>query len=302
MKSFHTLDVFTNSPYSGNPLAVVRDADDLSTAQMQTIAREFNLSETIFVRTPADPSHTAEVRIFFPTAEIPFAGHPTVGCSILLAEEAMGDGDWETLITLEEQAGLVPVTVTRKAGTTRAMFVAPVIPHASADKTPKSEDIAALAQPALGLPQVGFGDHKPAVWSGGPTFLYIPVPDLSALADARPLEPGWSAMMDACGVDSAYLYTAVEGGYQARMFSPTAGIPEDPATGSASAILTAQLLASGALADGRNDIALHQGIEMGRPSRIELSADIAQGAIQQVRIAGTAVHISSGTIQPPATK
>src|SRR5688572_28780227 len=110
---FHTLDVFTNRKFGGNPLAVVLDADALSDRQMQVIAQEFNLSETIFVMKPADPTNTAKVRIFFPTGEIPFAGHPTVGCAVLLAHHCDWSGKAALEITLEEVAGLVPVTVTR---------------------------------------------------------------------------------------------------------------------------------------------------------------------------------------------
>src|SRR5438552_180838 len=112
--NFHTLDVFTSTRFGGNPLAVVLDADRLSTAQMQAIAREFNLSETIFVQTPESASNTAKVRIFFPQGEMPFAGHPTLGCAILLAEMNHKQGrSFETEIRLEEPAGLVPVKVTR---------------------------------------------------------------------------------------------------------------------------------------------------------------------------------------------
>lgn len=116
MLVFHTMDVFTDQPFAGNPLAVVMGADDLSPAQMQIIAREFNLSETIFVQRPVDPAHTARVRIFFPTAEIPFAGHPTIGCALVLAESALPIGDAELRLVLEEEAGLVPVTVRRRQG------------------------------------------------------------------------------------------------------------------------------------------------------------------------------------------
>ena len=94
MLEFHTLDVFTRQPFAGNPLAVVLGADGLSAAQMQRIAREFNLSETIFVMAPVNPVHTARVRIFFPTAEIPFAGHPTIGCAILLATLGVAESGW----------------------------------------------------------------------------------------------------------------------------------------------------------------------------------------------------------------
>lgn len=236
--SFATCDVFTDTPFGGNPLAIVEGADGLSDAQMQTLAREFNLSETIFVQTPDDPAHTAKVRIFFPTAEIPFAGHPTIGCAIHLALKTAPEGDFETQITLEEVAGLVPVQVWRAEGRIMAEFTAPVIPH----DTDGTVAAPALLAQATGLhpDQIGFGAHRPAIWQGGPRFLYIPVRDLDALASARPSEPAWSQAMAMAGVDSAYLYTPGEAcDYRARLFSPGAGIPEDPATGSASAILSA---------------------------------------------------------------
>src|SRR5438552_4584516 len=129
---FHTLDVFTAIRFGGNPLAVVLGADSLSSAQMQAIAREFNLSETIFVQTPADTGNTAKVRIFFPTGEMPFAGHPTLGCAILLAEMNHKAGcSFETEIRLEEQAGLVPVRITRIGEMPVGMFTAPVVPFSA---------------------------------------------------------------------------------------------------------------------------------------------------------------------------
>lgn len=303
MLTFHTCDVFTDRPFAGNPLAIVLGADDLSPAQMQTLAREFNLSETIFVQAPRDPAHTARVRIFFPTAEIPFAGHPTIGCAIHLATAAEA-GDFDTRLVLEEEAGLVPVRVTRAGGVVRAEFVAPVVPHG----VENAPDRAAALEPgrlarALGLAvdEIGFGGHAPGLWQGGPRFLYAPVASLDALGRARPMEPVWSEQMRAAGVDSVYLYTAGGGGdYRARMFSPTAGIPEDPATGSASAILAAQLLASAALPEGETALTLHQGVEMGRPSVIGMTAVVRGGRLTEVRIAGSAVPISEGRVRVPA--
>ncbi len=293
MIAFHTLDVFTETPFAGNPLAVVQEAGALSPAQMQTIAREFTLSETIFVMGPRAPAHTARVRIFFPTAEIPFAGHPTIGCAILLAETAHPAGDFATTITLEEEAGLVPVAVTRKGGRITAELTAPVLPFAAGD-TP---DTALLAA-ALGLTPENIGPHRPGTFEGGPRFLYIPLRSLDALAAARPCEPHWSRALAQAGVDGAYLYTAAAD-FRARMFSPGAGIPEDPATGSASAILAAQLLANGALAEGTTALTLHQGVEMGRPSTLRMTAEVTQGALTRVRIAGSAVRIGEGHLRLP---
>jgi len=288
MLRFHIYDVFTTTPFTGNPLAIVEGADDLSVAQMQTLARQFNLSETIFVQRPDDPAHTAKVRIFFPTAEIPFAGHPTIGCALHLARDAADT------ITLEEQAGLVPVTITRDGGTALAEFTAPKLPVRHAP-TPPHAMIAA----ALGLQPARIGPHDPGVWQGGPAFLYVPVADLDTLAAARPLEPAWTGLMAAAEVDSAYLYTATPEGLRARMFSPGAGIPEDPATGSATALLAAQLLANGALPEGTTAQHLTQGVEMGRPSALRLTVDVTQGTLTAIRVAGSAVKIAEGTIRIP---
>lgn len=303
MLSFHTCDVFTDRPFAGNPLAIVLGADGLTTGQMQTIAREFNLSETIFVQAPANPAHTARVRIFFPTAEIPFAGHPTIGCAIHLAGAAAGEGDFDRDLVLEEEAGLVPVRVWRRGGLTTAEFVAPVVPHGVTDAPDRAAalDLARLAAAlGLGVEEIGFGAHKPGLWQGGPRFLYVPVASLDALARARPCQPAWSGQMAAGGVDSMYLYTpGIGSDYRARMFSPTAGIPEDPATGSASALLAAQLLASGGVGDGETRLVLHQGVEMGRPSVITLTTKAAAGRLVEVRIAGSAVPVSEGKMRLP---
>lgn len=302
MLTFHTCDVFTDRAYAGNPLAIVLGADGMTTAQMQTIAREFNLSETIFVQAPADPAHSARVRIFFPTAEIPFAGHPTIGCAIHLAVTQAGPGDFDRDLVLEEEAGLVPVHVSRRGVAVLAEFVAPVVPHGvEAPDSLAALDAGFLAA-ALGLTpgDIGFGAHQPGLWQGGPRFLYVPVASLDALARARTMEPQWSRQMQAGGVDSAYLYAAGQGcDFRARMFSPTAGIQEDPATGSASAILAAQLLAFGALREGETHLTLHQGVEMGRPSVIGLTARVVGGQLAQVRIKGSAVPISEGRIRLP---
>ena len=296
MLEFHTLDVFTSIPFHGNPLAVVMGADDLTPAQMQTIAREFNLSETIFVQPPQNPAHTARVRIFFPTDEIPFAGHPTIGCAIHLAC-AVHSGDFTTIITLEEQAGLVPVTVTRQGADVQAEFTAPIIPHAAPGV---ADPVLIAAALEIDAAHIGYGAHHPGIWQGGPTYLIVPLVNATALSAAAPQQPFWSVLMAQAQTDSAYLYTpGTDCDYQTRMFSPTAGIPEDPATGSAAAIFAAQLLASGALRHGTTALTLHQGVQMGRPSRIGLTVDVAAQQLTAVRIKGTAVPISAGRICIP---
>jgi len=286
---YHILDVFTDRAFAGNPLAVVLGSDGLRTDQMQVLAREFNLSETIFVMQPRDPTHRARVRIFFPTAEIPFAGHPTIGCALLLAElDGMTSGE----LVLEEEAGLVPVQIVDA----RAEFRAPVLPH----PVDRNVDPALCALAAgLDLTEIGFAAHRPAVFAGGPQFAYVPLSGLDALARARPHEPHWSRLMQAAGVDSAFFYTPAEGGLRARMFSPSAGIPEDPATGSASAILAAALWRAKALRAGETRLTIRQGIEMGRPSTIALRIDADARGLRAVYVGGQARHVASGQITIP---
>ena len=208
---------------------------------MQTICREFNLSETIFVMKPEDPANTARVRIFFPGGEMAFAGHPTVGCAVLLAEMKYKPGcSFETVIRLEEKAGLVPVKVSRIGDVPRAQFTAPVVPfHADVPLPAIAEAARALD---LSPGDIGFDGHDLASLEGGPRFFYVPVNTRAALEKSRVIEPHWSALIRPMGgVDAAYLYTRGGDGpnasFRARMFAPTGGIPEDPATGSATALL-----------------------------------------------------------------
>ncbi len=298
---FYTLDVFTQRKFGGNPLAVVLGADKLNTESMQTITREFNLSETTFVMAPENPKHTAKVRIFFPGGEMPFAGHPTIGTAALLAELARKPGcSFETEVTLELKAGLTPVKVSRIADRLYATLTAPVVPFHADVKLPTAADTAR----ALGLEpaDVGFDHHAVASLEGGPRFFYVPVKSRAALEKSKIIEPYWSALirpMD--GVDAAYVYT--RGGdnkgthFRSRMYAPTGGIPEDPATGSATALLAAQLLKAENLSDGTHAFKLEQGYEMGRPSDLDLACDIASGKLTAVRVGGGAVRMMEGEIE-----
>lgn len=294
--AFHTLDVFTDVPFAGNPLAVVMDADRLSGPQMQAIAGEFNLSETIFVSKPADPGNTAAVRIFTPTSELPFAGHPTIGCAILLASLDRKPGcPFETTVRLEEKVGIVPVVV-RRLGPEPAYgeFTAPSLPQ-----TGGSVPDAGMVAKAMSLEQadIGFSSHAPSVYKAGNAVLFVPLRSREALARARADLGGWGAVRDA-GAVSVYLYCAggVDADFHARLFAPDLGIPEDPATGSAAATFPGVLADTERLADGVHRWTILQGEDMGRPSRIRLEADIAAGRVTAVRVGGQAVPLSEGTI------
>jgi trans-2,3-dihydro-3-hydroxyanthranilate isomerase len=297
---FHTLDVFTTRKFGGNPLAVVLGADSLSTEQMQTITREFNLSETTFVMKPENAAHTAKVRIFFPGGEMPFAGHPTLGTAALLASlQFEGDGDFETQILLELQAGLTPVRIARVKGALSGTFTAPVVPFHAHVSLPSVEETAQALN--LAVADIGFDGHRIASLEGGPRFFYVPVQSRGALERSKVLEPHWSKLIRPLnGVDAAYVYTRGGNGagtsFRARMYSPTGGIPEDPATGSATALLAAQLLAAEKLRDGSHVWHLEQGYEMGRPSDLRLEADVAQGKLSAVRVGGAAVRMMQGTL------
>lgn len=305
--TFHTLDVFTTRKFGGNPLAVVLGAEKLTTEQMQTITREFNLSETTFVLPPENPAHTAKVRIFFPGGEMPFAGHPTLGTAALLAELKHKPGcSFETTITLELKAGLTPVRVSRIADRIHGVFTAPVVPFHVPVRLPSVEEAARALN--LDPAEIGFGGHGLASCEGGPRFFYVPVKSRAALEKSKILEPHWSRLLEGVNIneristiDAVYIYTRGGDGagtaFRARMYSPTGGIPEDPATGSATVNLAAQLLTAEKLADGTRRWQIEQGYEMGRPSDLTLEADVKDGALAAVRVGGSAVRMMSGELE-----
>lgn len=292
---FATYDVFTDARFAGNPLAIVFDADPLSDAQMQTIAREFNLSETIFVRR-ATNGHAASVRIFTPGKELPFAGHPTIGCAIALAERKHGREEAkDVLFVLEEQIGPVRCAVKiAHDGASFAEFTAPKL-SASAGADPSVEAAAA----ALGLKpaDIGFGAHKPSLFSAGVPFAMIPLANTEALVRALP-QPG--ALSATLGATELYAYARAERtethAFHARMFAPELGIIEDPATGSAAAAFAGVLARFEDLPDGWHTLPILQGVEMGRPSLIGLEVHIEAEKLVGARIAGKAVKVMEGTL------
>ncbi|MBU2532329.1 MAG: PhzF family phenazine biosynthesis protein [Alphaproteobacteria bacterium] len=298
---FHTLDVFTDTRFGGNPLAVVHGADGLSGETMQAIAAEFNLSETVFVMKPAAASHSAKIRIFTPAMELPFAGHPTVGTGALLAELRAADvgGGGDALVILEEQIGLLRVGVKMGSanGTTFAEFDAPKIPEA-VDEVPPLEDIAV----AVGLipGEIGFSNHRPMVFEGGARFLYLPVASRSILAKAAPNLKHWGGVFKDLKGIGVYLYCNqpehMRAHFRARMFAPDHGIMEDPATGSAAAVFAGVIQHFDKLPDGVHKRLIEQGYEMGRPSNIVVSLEVERGVLAGVRIGGHCVRVSDGML------
>lgn len=297
---FHTLDVFTDKAFSGNPLAVVLDADQLGTAQMQAIAREFNLSETVFVQKPANPAHTAKVRIFTPAAEIPFAGHPTVGTAVLLAELRAPEprDDIDAIVALEENIGIVRVGARlRKGQAAFAEFDAPKLPEETGT-LPPVEHLAA----AFGLlpREIGFANHRPTRYSAGNSFAFVPVASLQAMAKAVVNSQHWDDAMPDKDLVGAFLYCRetvhTTSAFHARMFAPSMGVPEDPATGSAAVIFAGVIQRFDTSPDGHHKRIIEQGFEMGRPSLISLTIEVEHGQLHTVRIGGNAVRITEGRI------
>lgn len=295
-RRFITADVFTDEPFGGNPVAVLPDARGLSTDQMQRLAREFNLSETVFVLPPSVPEHDRHIRIFVPTEEVPFAGHPTIGTAIILATigELAIDGP-TTGIVLEVEAGPVPVTIQAIDGRpVSATLTAPKRPELR--PAPPLETMAALL--SIRPDQIVQAEAS----SCGLPFLLAEVVDRDALGTTS-LDP---AIADQIG-DQAWarwplVFTrdAADGiDFQARMYAPGSGIPEDPATGSASAALAGWLGHHDPLQDGTISKVIAQGIEMGRPSRLEIEVDKRAGEVTAVRVTGRAVLISEGQIEVP---
>jgi trans-2,3-dihydro-3-hydroxyanthranilate isomerase len=293
--SYHVLDVFTATRFQGNPLAVVLDADGLDAARMQAIAKEFNLSETVFVLKPERAAHAARLRIFTPGQEVPFAGHPTVGTGALLAELRAAPSSGEALLVLEEQIGPVRVGVRLRAGVAPfAEFDAPRLPEETGALPPADRVAAALSlRPA----EIGFENHRPTRYSAGNAFAFIPVSSLDTIAKAQVSPQHWNAIKG----QGAFLYcrqTVHTGSaFHARMFAPDFGVAEDPATGSAAAAFAAVVHRFDALTDGVHKRIIEQGYEMGRASEIELSLTIAKGRLENARIGGHAVRVLDGTIE-----
>lgn len=282
------LDVFTRKGLRGNPLAVVKEADGLLDDQMQRIANEFNLSETVFITRPKTERHTAAVRIFTPHQELPFAGHPTVGAAVVLGLELK-----TTAVRIEEQVGVVTCVIERldrRAG--HARFALPHLPLV-AGRAPEKFKIAL----ALGLEpeEIGCGLFQPSVYSAGLLYYLVPVRNGASLAKVRTQKAGWNDVFPLPN-NAVYAFTATpdepDNHYAARMFSPNLG--EDAATGSAAAALIGPLSAQAG--DGTTEYIIRQGKEMGRPSRIEVQIRKDGDELTHGGIGGDAVILGQGSL------
>lgn len=294
-------DVFTNRPFGGNPLAVFPDA--VPPHLMPVIARELNLSETVFLLPPEDPRHTARMRIFTPEAELPFAGHPTVGTACVWVAGGRGprvaEGGDATFV-LEQGAGPISVRVSSEASGYSAHFDVPRMPVPGEDPIPEVGRI--VESLSLGEADLAGGDWAPQVFSCGVPFLMVPVRNLEALSRARLSLADWERWI--APSEGPHLYVIAldadaPSSFRARMFAPALGVPEDPATGAAASALAGYLAAREPSPNRTRRWRITQGVEMGRPSLIELEADERHGVVSAVRVGGGCVLLGEGRLDLP---
>lgn len=299
---FYQADVFTGVPFGGNPVAVFPNAQGLNDFELQQIAREMNLSETVFVFPPTDQAAVVRLRIFTPTQEIPFAGHPVLGTFYVLAQLGLiAVTDGVTRVMQECNIGLFPVEIHAREGEVIRVVMTQPKPLflGSVEET---EDLFHIAK-TLGLPKYQIVDTKAPVMvvSTGLPVVIVPVRALTAV---RSIEPDAAAIVEMCerfGANGIMVYTMMTVEDQAtvhtRMFAPAIGILEDPATGSASGAMGAYLVHNGLVEVGLlTEIIVEQGYEIGRPSRILVQVESDDDAIQTVKVGGQVVMVVEGTL------
>lgn len=298
--AYHLLDVFTREVFGGNQLAVFPDARNIAPELMPRIARELNLSETVFVLPPTAAGAAHRLRIFTPGAELPFAGHPTIGTACLLATlGTSGDSDAVGDLVLEEGVGLVHVRVHpgRDGAPAFAQLTAPQPPEIR-PTTLSHEQLAAML--TLGADDIlASSPQVTAAASCGVPFLFVPLRNRGAVRRAHLNMAAWEAHAAATWAPHVFVYAfdgeREQSQLRARMFAPALGVPEDPATGSAATAL-AGLLASRIGRDGSHHWRVEQGFEMGRPSILEIEAEVHGGVVTAARVGGSAVIVGEGAL------
>jgi trans-2,3-dihydro-3-hydroxyanthranilate isomerase len=297
-RRYITVDVFTDRAFGGNPLAVVFDAEGLSTEQMQAIATEFNYSETTFVLPPADKANDANVRIFTVRSELPFAGHPNVGTAFVLASQA---AKIPARLRFEEKAGLVPVEILMAQGRVVGAELTAPQPLTKGATVDAKEAAAILS---LAVPDIRTDRHPPQVASVGLPFLIVEVASREAVKRAKPDAAAFWETLPAAGTDAVYFYTRDVPkpeeplDLQARMFHPAvSGLSEDPATGSATGAAAAYLAELDAVRDGEVSLRIGQGFDMGRASLLLTRVIKKNGAVVSTHVGGNCVQMMEGTMR-----
>lgn len=296
---YRIVDVFTDRMFGGNPLAVFLNGRGVRDTEMQALAREMNLSETTFILPPADPANNFRVRIFTPGRELPMAGHPTIGTAFVLAREQMLPAGGETVtLRLEEKVGLIPVRLEMKDGAPDKIWMTqprpifgPVFPNA--------DTVAEM----LGIDPAGLRNDLPVeVVSCGLPFLFVPVRDLATMRRLSLNRDLGRRVLESLEAQGVFVFAMeVENAHStvhSRMFAPDLGIPEDPATGSASGPLGSYLVRYGVVsAQPKASIVSEQGIEMGRPSFIHIEITQEANEITEVKVGGETVFVGGGEIE-----
>lgn len=296
--SYYTADVFSDRLFGGNPLAVFPRAEGLTPEQMQKIAAEFNFSETTFVFPPETPEGTRKVRIFTPATELPFAGHPTIGTAFVLAAIGEIPLTEETRVYLEEEVGLIPVTIRSLDGKPVYSELTAASPPKFAEKVPSIEDLAVI----LSLDRGDFLTEKYPIrsFSRGVPFLFVPARDRSVLARIKLNLPAWESLLSNAKANSLFVFCPdpeLPGSdLRARMFAPGLGVTEDPATGSAAAAFGDYLGNLDPLENGIIEKTIEQGFEMERPSILRVAIEKRDGEITAVRVGGASVLVCEGVM------
>jgi trans-2,3-dihydro-3-hydroxyanthranilate isomerase len=268
-------DVFTDTPLTGNQLAVFTDARDLTSEDMQSLAREMNFSETVFVLPPSSPEADVRIRIFTPVLELPFAGHPVLGAAFVLGLPLQ-----KVVINLETASGVVPVELERDGARIVFGWMQQPIPHWE----PADNEQGILA--ALGIPSSGLPVER---YELGPGHVYV---ELVSADDVAAVEPDLGALERATG-DGVNCFARDGSGWKTRMFAPSHGVAEDPATGSAAGPLALHLARHGRIAFGEQ-IEITQGVEINRPSKLYARVDGSAESVERVTVGGAAVVVARG--------
>lgn len=303
---FYTLDVFTDRIFGGNQLAVFPQAKGLDRQQMQLVAREFNFSETVFVLDDPDPDIDRSLRIFTPTREIPFAGHPTIGTAYLLASIGEIPLTKEiTFINFKEGVGKIQVKVAAQNNNPAYIELTAAQLPQFGPEAPSNLHLASL----LNLEPTDIlnnSNNYPQAVSCGIPFLFVPLVDRSALAKAKINLNIWEELLKSYWASSVYVFTydteLEESKVRSRMFAPGLGVAEDPATGSAATAIAAYLGIRNPQSDGTLKWQIEQGFSMARPSILFAIASFENGKISSTGVGGTAVLVSEGKMEIPEIK
>jgi trans-2,3-dihydro-3-hydroxyanthranilate isomerase len=301
MRKLHycLVDVFTDRAFGGNPLAIFTDANNLSPVIMQALAKELNLSETSFVLPAHNPTHDYAVRIFTPAIELPMAGHPTIGTAFVLAHEHMiSTPETETTVLFEEGVGIIPVTLISREGHLQTIQMSQPLPTFGSQFVAR-ETIAQM----LSLDLADLNATLPLeVVSCGVPFLFVPVNTLEAMRSIQFRRDVWERVLRDFEAPHVFAFTeevvAVGSTVHSRMFAPAMGISEDPATGAASGPLGCFLVHHKRVKPAKIvEIVSEQGLELGRPSFIQVRIEQEEEQITGVYVGGQCYWMGQGTIE-----